>query len=91
MCGDYSHMLSKEVNILLQKRVIEPVPRDQSTECYWMYFLVPKKTGDLQPILDLKPMNKFIDSPSFKMETSETVSHRINPNDWMASLDLKDA
>ena len=36
-------------------------------------------------------MNKFIHNQSFKMEILETVSRSINPNNWMASLDLKDA
>ena len=45
--GDYAHVLSEEVNILLQKGAIQPVPGDPSTGCYWTYFLISKKTGDL--------------------------------------------
>ena len=76
---------------LYYKGAIEPVPRDPYTGCYWMHFLIPNKLGDLRPILNLKPMNRFIHSPSFRMETLDSVSQGINPNDWMASLDLKDA
>ena len=58
---------------------------------YSTYFLVPKKTGDLRPILNLKPINGQIRRPSFKMETVASVMKALKVGDWMTSLDLKDA
>ena len=80
-----------EVSSLLQKEAIERVPENVSAGFYSTYFLVPKKTGDLRPILNLKPINKFVSCPSFKMETLNSVIQGLRGGDWLASIDLKDA
>ena len=91
LSGDYAPVLLDEVDTLLQKGAIEPVLENPSEGFYSTYFLVPKKTGDLRPILNLKPLNGLVDSPTFKMETLESVAKGVLPGDWLASLDLKDA
>ena len=55
-----------------------------------MYFLVPKKTGDLHPILNLKLINGLIASPKFKMEMLASVIKGLVQGDWVAAVDLKD-
>ena len=57
--------IDAEVRILLQKKAIE--------ECsgkgfYSRIFTIPKKTGDLRPVLNLRPLNQFLTAPKFKME-----------------------
>ena len=60
--------LLSEVESLLTKRAIEQVPANQARSGqYSIYFLVPKKTGDLRPILNLKPLNRTMNVQSFKM------------------------
>ena len=54
-------------------------------------FLVPKKTGDLRPVINLKPLNKFVVKRHFKMETISVARELINSNDHLASVDLSDA
>lgn len=54
-------------------------------------FLVPKKTGDFRPVINLKPLNSFVQEIHFKMESINLACSFIKPGDFMASLDLKDA
>ena len=89
--GSYAHVLLEEVHSLLAKGAIEKVHGDREEGFYFTYFLVPKKTGDLRPILNLKPVNGQIHCPSFKMETLESVTLGLIQRDWVASIDLKDA
>ena len=55
-------------------------------------FLVPKKTGDMRPVINLKPLNQYIQNIHFKMENIQMALNLISPGDFMVSLvDLKDA
>jgi hypothetical protein len=52
-------ILSQEITELLQKDAIEVVdPRSKGF--YSTFFVVPKKDGGLRPILNLKPLNRYI-------------------------------
>lgn len=55
------------------------------------YFLVPKSNGETRFVLNLKPLNKFIDKSHFKMEDVRTVTRIISQGAYMATLDLRDA
>lgn len=54
-------------------------------------FLVPKPNGKMRFILNLKELNKFIDTKHFKIEDLRTALKLISQNYFMAKLDLKDA
>ena len=57
-------------------------------------FDIPKKrslTGERRPILDCRPLNRFIATSHFKMEGLHTVKELLQSNDWMTSIDLKSA
>ena len=62
----YADVLLEEVSALLRKGAIEPVPEKERDGYYSTYFLVPKKTGDLRPILNLKRLNLCVVKPTFK-------------------------
>ena len=51
----------------------------------------PKKSGETRVILNLKSLNKSIESKHFKLESIRNVKHMIRKDCWMASVDLKDA
>ena len=53
--------------------------------------LVPKKSGSLRPVINLKPLNLFIKKEKFKMETTRSIRKALSPGDWVTSIDLKDA
>ncbi len=81
-----------EVMNLLVKGAIEVVPPAQSESGFYSrYFLVPKKDGGLQPILDLRLLNHALVKRLFSMITLKQILSQIRPGDWFMSLDLKDA
>ena len=53
--------------------------------------LVTKKTGDIRPVINLKPLNVFVQKIYFKIENINTALHTIAPGDYLVSIDLKDA
>ena len=54
-------------------------------------FVVPKCTGGLRPILNLKHFNRYMHIPSFKMPTLKHVWQLIQHGDYAFSIDLQDA
>ncbi len=58
---------------------------------YSPYFIVPKKSGGLRPILDLRVLNRSLHKLPFKMLTQKRIFECVRPRDWFAAIDLKDA
>ena len=86
--------LDTELEALLAKGAVEIVPQHLAKSGYYSpYFLVPKKDGGLRPILNLRAFNKFVakDKNKFKMLRIPTLLAMVQPGDWLASVDLKDA
>jgi hypothetical protein len=83
-------IIQKEVNSLLENGAIRPVQEIQG-EFISTIFLVSKKTGGMRPIINLKPLNQFIQTIHFKMETFQTALASIQKDDFLTSLELKDA
>lgn len=54
-------------------------------------FLAPKSNGSKRFILNLKPLNKFIEKTHFKMEDYRTASKLIPQGGFVATIDLKEA
>ena len=87
-----SQCLLEEVESLLGKQAIERVPRGQEgLGFYSTFFSVQKKGGGLRPILNFRPLNKFLKVQHFKMETLRSIIRAMEIGDWVAALDLKDA
>ena len=82
-------VIQKEVDEPLAKGAIEPSSGGASF--YSSVFVVPKHTGGLHPILNLKHFNHFMHIPSFKMPTLKTVWQLIQHGDYAFSIDLQDA
>ena len=91
LSGVYAQVLMDEVASLLDKGAIEEIQGRPQDGYFSKYFLVPKKTGDLRPILNLKPINSDIQKKSFKMENLNLVIEALHPGNWLAAIDLKDA
>ncbi len=85
-------VLREEIAVLLTKDAIEPVsPAEMRQGFYSPYFIVPKKGGGLRPILDLRVLNRALHKLPFKMLTDRRMIKCIQPQDWFAAIDLKDA
>ena len=82
-------VIQKEVDELLAKGAIEP--SSGGVGFYSSVFVVPKCTGGLRPILNLKRFNCYMHIPSFKMPTLKTVQQLIQQGDYAFSIDLQDA
>jgi hypothetical protein len=54
-------------------------------------FIIPKKSGEFRPIVNLKVLNKFVCSPYFKMEGVSSLQEIIRPDDCFTNIDLKNA
>ncbi len=85
-------VLREEIAVLLAKDAIEPVPPAEMRQGFYSpYFIVPKKGGGIWPILDLQVLNWALHKLPFKMLTHRRMIKCIQPQDWFAVIDLKDA
>ena len=83
-------LIEEEINNLPAKDAIEEIPM---SELYYSssMFLVAKKSGGKRPVLNLKPLNKFVPNQTFKMEGIHLLKDFLKPNYFMTKLDLSDA
>ncbi len=90
---DVLHLCQVEPEMaLLAKDAIEPVPPAEMRQGFYSpHFIVPKKGGGLRPILDLRVLNRALHKLPFKMLTHRCMIKCIQPQDWFAAIDLKDA
>ncbi len=85
-------VLREEIAVLMAKDAIEPVPPAEMRQGFYSpYFIVPKKGGGLRPILDLRVLNQALHKLPFKMLTHRRTIKCIQPQDWFAAIDQKDA
>jgi hypothetical protein len=90
--GKNDNYIDKEVDALLSKGAIEEVLLSPPP-CYISpIFLIPKKSGGMHHILNLKKLNPtHLDTPYFRIETIKDMRHTLRPCNWVASIDLRDA
>ncbi len=87
-----THVLHAEIAVLLAKDAIGLVPpADMRSGFYSPYFIVPKKSGGLRPILDLRVLNRSLHKLPFKMLMKKRIFECVRLRDWFAAIDLKDA
>lgn len=86
----YAQGLQEEVKKMMEKGAVEVV-KDPSPGLYSSVILVPKVTGNWKPLIDLSTLDLFIRKTRFKMETPHTVLAAVRKNDFMLTIDLKDA
>ena len=75
---------------MMTKGVLEIVS-DPDPDFYSRLVLVEKSSGGRRPVIDLSPLNEFVQQTPFRMETPNSVLLTVRKNDFLASMDLKDA
>ena len=88
--SERARALLKEIDTMMTKGVLEIVS-DPDPGFYSRLILVEKSTGGWRPIIDLSPLNEFMQQTLFRMETPNSVLLTVRKNDFLASIDLKDA
>ena len=84
--------LDEELASLLAKRSVEVVPQHLSHEGFYSHhFLVRKREGGHRPFLNLKPFNRCVERVKFRMLRTPILLSIMRKNDWMVSVDLRDA
>ncbi len=85
-------VLREEIAVLLAKDAIELIPPAEMRQGFYSpYFIVPKKGSGLRSILDLRLLNRALHRLPFKMLMHRRMIKCIQPRDWFAAIDLKDA
>ena len=91
--ADQVPLLEHAAQALLEKGVVEPLTAEQvrTPGFYSRLFLRPKPSGEYRPIIDLSTLNEHIECPTFKMETVQSIRAALQPGEWCAQLDIRDA
>ena len=82
--------IEEEIVSLLQKCAIVKVD-DRPHFSLSPIFVIPKKSGGLCVILNLKRIDVFIPPQHFRMESLTAVLPQLHKDDWAVTLDLQDA
>ena len=82
--------IQNEIRDLISKEAVVQI-NDFPNLCLSPIFVIPKSSGDLRMILNLKKINLFIPPQHFRMETLSVILPQLTPLDWAATIDLKDA
>ena len=69
---------------------VEPVEKQFTSKI----FIMEKENGSSsqhRPMINLKALNRFVESTTFKMESLQIAKSLLQPGDYMMKLDLKHA
>ena len=82
---DQIELISLEIESLLKKNGIEKVStKNAKAGLYSTLFLVAKKSGEMRPVINLRPLNKYLRKLHFKN------GYSVQSSDWGLTLNLKD-
>ena len=76
---------------IVRKKCDRTCPSAYSERFLFNIFLIPKKTGDLRPVINLRSLNRYLKKQHFKMDSLNSVLNLVQQGDWAISLDLRDA
>ena len=82
-------LVDTEIDQLLRKGAIQCVSPCQGENISNYFF--PKKTGEMRPVINLKPLNEFVRAIHFKMENIQMALDFTARGDYLVTIDLKDA
>ncbi|KAL7294054.1 hypothetical protein TKK_0012092 [Trichogramma kaykai] len=80
----------KAIKELIKKGAISECEKEEG-DFFSTYFLRKKSSGEDRFIFNLKKLNEHINTSHFKIENLKNVLALLSKNDYMASIDIKDA
>ena len=82
-------LLSQAIVDLVAKGAVKEV-QDQDHQFLSTMFVV-KQSKNIRPIFNLKALNNYVETQTFKLESLDLVKTILKPNDYLMKLDLNDA
>ena len=79
----------RQVEDLVDSGRVSEVPL--SSIGFWGHVFLVEQPNKMRLILDLSPLNKFLNIPSFQMVSMPEILKMISPGDWMTSVDIEKA
>ena len=90
--AEQSMLIQEEVSTLVEKGAVTQIHNPQPQGGFYStLFLVPKKGGQMRPVINFKKLNEWVTPQHFKMEGMGTLRELLRINDWMVKVGLKDA
>jgi hypothetical protein len=90
MNTDKKEFMDKEIRRLLDNGFIRDMNRE-NLRVICSLFLVPKGIDSFRLVHNLKPLNKFLAAPHFKMEGYHSLFPLLERNVYFVKIDLSDA
>lgn len=94
MNEEQARIVEGELQQLLDKKAIDPIPVEQALRpdhCVSEVFAISKQDGGYRMITNMKPYNKGLCAPKFKMEGIADALALLQPGFFLAKIDIKDA
>lgn len=90
LCQRELHNYEQSLTELLKSGAIAQA---QHTEAEFLssYFLLQKPDGSFRFILNLKALNRYIETPHFKLEDYRTVAKLLQRDQYLTKIDLRNA
>ena len=84
--------MEKAIEDLIRKGAVAQV-QPEADQFISTLFLVEKESGseEFRPVINLRPLNRFVRTESFRMQSLQIAKSLIKPGDFLMKLDLKDA
>ena len=84
---NHKRFVDEEIQRLLKSGAIKQVKIQP--KCVLSMRCVPKKNKKFRLVIDCRPINKFIDTPSFTQEGISAVAELIEPEVEIITIDIK--
>ena len=86
--GHFATLVKNELQKFLDQGIIEHTVFKEGDFISNLFARPKKSPGEIRLILNLKPLNAFVPSVHFKMESLEVALKMLRPNMYLASIDL---
>ena len=87
-------VIRREIKDLVDKKAMRVISRKEACSkpgFYSKMFCSAKPAGGWRPVINLKPLNKFVSKKNLRLETLRNVRAALQPVMWASTIDLSDA